>query len=189
MLKRSHTARIRFRHFSFRLPRTLGNGGPYFAMILINAIGYGLFAPFSILYFHQVVGLSLPLVGLGLSIATGVGLVATPLGGPLIDRFGARQVAVVTNLLSAAGFAAYLSVHSFAGFLIVALFLAVGSCSGEPQGQPSSSTWPLPRIVIAGMHSCAWPSMQVRGQARYWLGCSSQSEGHQAIVGLLASTG
>jgi hypothetical protein len=61
MLKPSHTARLRFRRFSVRLPRTLGNGGPYFAMILINAIGYGLFAPFSILYFHQVVGLSLPL--------------------------------------------------------------------------------------------------------------------------------
>lgn len=134
MLKPSHTARLRFRRFSVRLPRTLGNGGPFFAMILINALGYGLFAPFSILYFHQVVGLSLPLVGLGLSLATGVGLVATPLGGPLIDRFGARLVAVVTNLLGAVGFAAYLSVHSFAGFLIVALFLAVGSSSGGTAG-------------------------------------------------------
>ena len=135
MLKPSHTARLRFRRFSVRLPRELGKGGPYFAMILINALGYGLFAPFSILYFHQVVGLSQPLVGLGLSIATGVGLVATPLGGPLIDRFGARLVAVVTNLLSAVGFAAYLSVHSFAGFLIVALFLAVSSSSGGTAGQ------------------------------------------------------
>jgi hypothetical protein len=86
MLKPSRTARLRFRRFSIRLPRELGNGGPYFAMILINALGYGLFAPFSILYFHQVIGLSLPLVGLGLSIATGVGLVATPLGGQLIRQ-------------------------------------------------------------------------------------------------------
>jgi MFS family permease len=113
-----------------RLPRKLGSGGPYFAMILMNAIGWGLFTPFSVLYFHQVVGLSLPLVGLGLSIAAGAGLVATPPGGLLIDRFGARPVAIVSNLVSAAGFVAYLSVHSFAGFLTVALFLAIGSNGG-----------------------------------------------------------
>jgi MFS family permease len=132
------------------LPREWGSGGPYFAMILMNAIGWGLFTPFSVLYFHQVVGLSLPLVGLGLSIAAGVGLVATPLGGPLIDRFGARPVAIVTNLLSAAGFAAYLSVHSFAGFLTVALFLAIGSNGGGLPIQPWLWTWPLRRTVIAG---------------------------------------
>lgn len=78
MLKSSHTVRLRIPRFSMQLPRELGNGGPYFAMVLINALGYGLFAPFSILYFHLVVGLSLPLVGLGLTVASGVGLVATP---------------------------------------------------------------------------------------------------------------
>jgi MFS family permease len=117
-----------------QLPRELGNGGPYFAMVLINALGYGLFAPFSILYFHLVVGLSLPLVGLGLTVATGVGLVATPLSGPLIDRLGARFVAVMTNLLRAVCLAAYLIVHSFAGFLIVALLLAAGNNSAGAAG-------------------------------------------------------
>ena len=42
-------AGLRFRGLHARLLRKPGNGGPYFAMILINAIGYGLFAPFSIL--------------------------------------------------------------------------------------------------------------------------------------------
>ena len=134
MLKSSHTARLRIPRFSMQLPRELGNGGPYFAMVLINALGYGLFAPFSILYFHLVVGLSLPLVGLGLTVATGVGLVATPLSGPLIDRLGARFVAVMTNLLRAVCLAAYLIVHSFAGFLIVALLLAAGNNSAGAAG-------------------------------------------------------
>jgi hypothetical protein len=34
-----------------RLSREVGSGGPYFTMILMNAIGYGLFTPFSVLYF------------------------------------------------------------------------------------------------------------------------------------------
>lgn len=118
-----------------RLPGALGHGGPYFAAVLINALGYGLFVPFSVLYFHEVVGLSLPSIGLGLSIATAAGLVATPLGGPLIDRFGARNIDVITNLIGAIGFAAYLSVHSFAGFLVVAVFLNVGRSSGGTAGQ------------------------------------------------------
>ena len=134
MLKSSHTVRLRIPRFSMQLPRELGNGGPYFAMVLINALGYGLFAPFSILYFHLVVGLSLPLVGLGLTVASGVGLVATPLSGPLIDRLGERFVAVMTNLLRAVCFAAYLIVHSFAGFLIVALLLAAGNNSAGAAG-------------------------------------------------------
>lgn len=134
MRKSLHIPGRRFPRFSAQLPRELGNGGPYFAMVSINALGYGLFAPFSILYFHLVVGLSLPLVGLGLTVATGVGLVATPLSGPLIDRWGARLVAVVTNLLRAVCFAAYLIVHSFAGFLVVALLLSFGNSSAGAAG-------------------------------------------------------
>jgi MFS family permease len=126
MRKPGLTTQLRFRTPRTRLPRELGNGGLFFASVLINAIGYGVYVPFAVLYFHLVVGLSLPLVGLGLTIATGVGLVMTPIGGPLIDRFGARNVALVTNLLGAIGFAAYLTVHSFVGFLTVALFLALG---------------------------------------------------------------
>ncbi len=82
MRKPSHPAQPRFRRFRARLPRALGNSGPYFAMILINALGYGLFAPFSVLYFHQVVSLSLPLVGLGLSLATGCWAGNDPTGRP-----------------------------------------------------------------------------------------------------------
>lgn len=126
MRKSGLTTRLRFRTPRARFPRELGNGGLFFASVLINAIGYGVYVPFAVLYFHLVVGLSLPLVGLGLTIATGVGLVMTPIGGPLIDQFGARNVALVTNLLGAIGFAAYLTVHSFVGFLTVALFLALG---------------------------------------------------------------
>jgi MFS family permease len=109
------------------LPCDVGQSAPYFATIALNALASGLFAPFSVLYFHQVVGLSLPLVGLGLSVATGGGLLLIPLGGLLIDRLGARWSVIAANLICAVGITAYLAVHSFAEFLLVGLVVAIGA--------------------------------------------------------------
>lgn len=61
------TMRLRAHPFRASPPRTLGSGVPYFAMIALNAIGSRHFAPFSVLYLHQVIGILLPFVGLGLS--------------------------------------------------------------------------------------------------------------------------
>jgi MFS family permease len=96
-------------------------------MIAMKAIGAGLFAPFSVIYFHQFVGLSLPLVGLGLSLATGGGLLLIPLGGSLIHRYGARSSAIAVNLVCAVGLTAYVAVHSFAAFVLFALLVAIGA--------------------------------------------------------------
>ena len=136
-----------------------------------------------------MVGLPLPLVGLGLSIAAGVGLLATPLGGPIIDRFGARSVAVVTNLLSAVGFAAYLSVHSFAAFLIVALFLAVGNASGGTAGQALVVELAAPEardrwyaLVRMAFNAGAGAGALLAGV----LVASASTSGYRSVVGLNA---
>ena len=63
MRKPGLTTRLRFRTPRARLPGDLGNGGLFFASVLINAVGYGVYVPFAVLYFHLVVGISLPLVG------------------------------------------------------------------------------------------------------------------------------
>ncbi len=69
--------------------------------LAVDALGTGLFAAFSLLYFHEVAGLPLARVGLTLTIATLVGLVANPLAGSLVDRFGAKQVLIVSFALQA----------------------------------------------------------------------------------------
>jgi MFS family permease len=88
-----------------------------------------LFYPFSVLYFHEVAGLSFPLIGLGLTVATGVSLATVPLQGVLVDRLGTRTMVIAAMLLRAVGFLAYLFVHSFLAFILLAGVVAIGNNS------------------------------------------------------------
>lgn len=56
----------------------------------LSALGSGLVLPFFIIYLNQVRGISVPLAALALSTIAVVGLVASPVSGTLVDRFGAR---------------------------------------------------------------------------------------------------
>ncbi|WP_413805034.1 MFS transporter [Streptomyces sp. OE57] len=84
-----------------------------FSALSIDALGTGLFLPFSILYFTATTDLTLGRVGLALSIAALVRIPATPGAGMFCDRFGARNTVVVSNLTQAVGFFNYLLVDSF----------------------------------------------------------------------------
>lgn len=108
------------------LPRLGGGSGAVLAVLLVDALGTGLFAPFSLLYFHAVVGLSLPVVGLALSVATAAALPVAPITGSLVDLYGARRVVVCAQLLQGTGFIAYLFVGSVAMLVPAALLAAVG---------------------------------------------------------------
>lgn len=60
----------------------------------VSALGMGLVLPLTLIYLHQVRGISLPLVGALLTMSAMVGLVAVPAAGVLLDRVGARLVLV-----------------------------------------------------------------------------------------------
>jgi hypothetical protein len=86
-------------------------------MTLVNTVGNGLLATAVVLYFTHVVGLSGGQVGVGLTIAGGLGLlVGVPLGH-LADRRGPREVLVVLCAAEGVAVATYVLVGSFAGFL------------------------------------------------------------------------
>jgi MFS family permease len=93
--------------------------------MLIDALGSGLFLPFSLLYFRHAGGLPLPDAGFGLSIAMLIALPAPLVGGVLIDRAGPKQVIIATNGARAVGFLAYLLVHNLATLIVVALLVAL----------------------------------------------------------------
>ena len=59
---------------------------------LMNAVGNGLVLPFAFIYLHNERGFSLGLAGLILGTNAAVSLVAGPLSGPLVDRFGGRRM-------------------------------------------------------------------------------------------------
>ena len=94
----------------FGLPRMRG-AGPLLTALLIDAIGTGLFAPFALLYFHEVVGLPLRQVGVALTAATALTVAFSPLTGALVDRIGARRMVVFSQLMQSLGLALYFLVE------------------------------------------------------------------------------
>src|SRR5690242_18266771 len=91
---------------------------------LVSAVGNGAWYTSWALFLTRSVGLTPAQVGLGMTVAGGVGLLsATPLGR-LADRIGAREVYAALLLLQGAVALAYLTVGSAAAFVAVA-------CAGE----------------------------------------------------------
>ena len=94
--------------------------------VLIDALGSGLFMPFSLLYFHAALGLPLISVGFALSIATIFTLPIAPLAGLLVDRFGARRVVIAAQILQGCGFLGYLMVNSMLTMVGCVLLASIG---------------------------------------------------------------
>lgn len=92
----------------------------------IDALGSGIFSPFSLLYFKIIVGLSLPSIGLALSIAMMATLVVIPITGILVDSIGAKRVVIIAQILQGAGFLGYLIVTNFATLIGFALLVTIG---------------------------------------------------------------
>lgn len=92
---------------------------------LVNTAGNGLWLASSALYLTRVVGLSATQVGLGLTVASAVCLVASAPMGYLADRLGPRGTQVGFYAALAVLSAAMLTVQSFASFVAVATLTAL----------------------------------------------------------------
>ncbi len=114
---------------------------------LTNTMGMGLWVAGSALFLTRSVGLSTRSVGVGLTIAALVGLVASVPFGRLADRRDPRTLRAVLQLLQAVVAASYLLIDSVASFVVVAVLsalLATGNLAvraalvaavGGPQGR------------------------------------------------------
>lgn len=98
----------------------------FLLILLIDALGTGLFAPFSLLYFHNIAALPLTEVGVALSIATIFTIPIVPITGTLVDRFGARRLVIFAQLLQGVGFLGYLLVNTMVFLVITAIFVNIG---------------------------------------------------------------
>jgi len=107
------------------LPRVQGHAA-FVVAFLVDALGTGLYLPFSLLYFQRVAGLPLPAIGVALTGATLATLPLTPLTGALVDRFGGRRLVIASQFLQAAGFLGYLVVRSVPVLLVTALLVTAG---------------------------------------------------------------
>ncbi|WP_211291702.1 MFS transporter [Micromonospora wenchangensis] len=104
----------------------------YMAAMVIDATGSGMYLPLSLIYFQHSTGLSVGRVGAIVSAAAVLGLIANPLTGVLVDRFGARAVVVGGYLLRAAAFACYPLVDSAGPLFLAVLVVAFGDVSFSP---------------------------------------------------------
>lgn len=93
----------------------------YALNVLINSFGFGLIFTAMTLYATRVVRLSPAAVGLGLTIAGLVGMLAAVPIGDLADRRDPGTVVRVSMLIQCAAVIGYLFVHDFATFVAVAV--------------------------------------------------------------------
>jgi MFS family permease len=91
-----------------------------FAMLAFR-FGQGLYYPFSTIHFHNVVGIPLSLVGVGLGVLAATSVVSGLLSGPLSDRYGRKPLMLVSLGGSAATFCAFAFVEGFGGYLAVSV--------------------------------------------------------------------
>ncbi|WP_030489899.1 MFS transporter [Micromonospora chokoriensis] len=94
---------------------------------VLSAIGRGLTLPFLFIYLTDVRGLTDTRAGLVIGWYGVVTLALSPLGGTLIDRFGARRVVLPCLLIEAVGTGSLALVDSSASAFAVMTVIAVGS--------------------------------------------------------------
>lgn len=88
----------------------------------------------SALFFTTVVGLSATAVGLGLTIAGGIGVAAAFGAGYLSDRVGAHRILLATTVGQGLALVAYLFAHSAIAFTLIAC-AAVGTQGAQRTAQ------------------------------------------------------
>jgi MFS family permease len=94
----------------------------------VCSLGTGLVLPLTLIYLHQVRGITLPLVGVLLALSAAAGLVAVPVTGVLLDRLGARPVLAAVLIGQALADAGLAWAHSVA--TAVPVILVLGASMG-----------------------------------------------------------
>lgn len=102
---------------------------PLLVGIGISSVGIGMYIPFSLVFFHEITGLSFTLVGLVMTVTGLAGLAFMPLAGSAVDRFGAKKVNLVLYAIRTLGFALYPLATSLPAFAVVALVTALADRS------------------------------------------------------------
>lgn len=99
----------------------------FLLVLIIDALGSGMYLPLSLLYFQVATGFALPIIGLTLTIATICTLPLTLITGSLADRFGARRVTASSQFVQAIGLLGFLVVHTVPTLFLMALLVSGGT--------------------------------------------------------------
>jgi MFS family permease len=136
-----------------------------FAMLAFR-FGHGLYFPFSSIYFHNVLGIPLSLVGVGLAVFAAASVLSGLVAGPLTDRYGRKPVMLAALTGSSASFLAFSLVGGFAGYLAVS---AVHGFVGWSMFEASRNAM-VADVTPPGMRSRAFGLVRVGGNVGWALG-------------------
>jgi MFS family permease len=107
----------------------------------MNAFGNGVVYPFLFIYLHNVRGIGLAVAGLVLAAHALASIVAGPVFGSQIDRFGGKAILAVSLAILAVGYAGYGFVHEPWEAFLVAVVSGIGV----------GGFWPAQSTLIAGL--------------------------------------
>jgi MFS family permease len=133
------------------------------AGIFLNYLGWGGVMPFEVIYLHDGRGFSVGIAGLVVGTVTGLAVVAAPVAGPAIDRFGARATAAAGMAL-AAGYTGLALAHEPWQAFIAAAAAGVGNGALIPSQsallaslvRPDSAIGPRRSRASRGTSAPAW---------------------------------
>lgn len=105
----------------------IGSNRRVVVALVVDAIGSGLFLPFSVLFFVATTDLTVAQVGLAVSVGGIARFAAGPVAGGLADRFGPLRVLIIANVLQGVGFVGYLFVGRLWTLMLVTLVVQAGN--------------------------------------------------------------
>ena len=108
---------------------------------LLNSIGTGLVYPFLLIYLHNVRDIPLGLAGIAIGLTAAITVVATPVVGAAIDRYGAKTVLVLALLLMAVGWGLFPLVREAWHALVL----------GTVAGAGTAAFWPAQSTLLIGV--------------------------------------
>ncbi len=136
-----------------------------FAMLAFR-FGHGLYFPFSSIYFHNVLGIPLPLVGVGLAVFATASVLSGLVAGPLTDRHGRKPLMLTALAGSSASFFAFSQVGGFTGYLVVS---AAHGLIGWSMFEASRNAM-VADVTPLGMRSRAYGLVRVGGNVGWAIG-------------------
>ena len=136
-----------------------------FAMLAFR-FGHGLYFPFSSIYFHNVLGIPLSLVGVGLAVFATASVLSGLVAGPLTDRRGRKPLMLTALAGSSASFFAFSQVGGFTGYLVVS---AAHGLVGWSMFEASRNAM-VADVTPLGMRSRAYGLVRVGGNVGWAIG-------------------
>jgi MFS family permease len=100
--------------------------------IALSALGNGLVMPFAFVYFHSVRHIPTSIAGLIFSYGALISLMAAPLVGTLIDKWGPRPILILSLCTLGIGYASFSLIRTISQAFLVMTLCAVGNSAAWP---------------------------------------------------------